>query len=325
MYVDDVDPDVLREMTIQMDEEIDSQDNRRRGTRALPPARPPPPSKGKPAANSNPVQALRVNTTIASSSLRPTSTSSSSSVKTSPYFTAHSSEHEPIPDIGLSPHPARPLKLEPDFNFARDMDAEPSNLPLERIGSTSVRPATTAPGKHVPPPSSPDSYDDLSFDMEVDDSFLEQVGMIEQGALGAGANSKGKGKGKDTRIEGHLSRAPARKTPSGSAPGTKPLTACSVSSSGAESSTRMQSSTNRATSASSLSGSTDSPMPQSTQSSDRRLPRDPSLIVISSSEDETPGAHNTDKPLNLARRRANKKRRMDQDVVADSDVIDISD
>ena len=67
-------------------------------------------------------------------------------------------------------------------------------------------------------------------------------------------------------------------------------------------------------------------MPQSTQSSNRRrLPRDPSLIVISSEDDEAPGGHDMARPLDLARRRAKKRRKMDRDEVADSDVIDISD
>ncbi|KAF8554622.1 hypothetical protein OG21DRAFT_1484547 [Imleria badia] len=324
MYVDDdVDPDVLREMAIQMDEAIDMQENRRPGLPAPPPAKPPSTSKEKPAASSNPKQALRLDTTIASSALNAPSTSSTA--RTSPYFTAHSSASKPIPEIGLSPLPVPPSDSELDFDINWDIDdPKPSKLPTKKIGSTSAKPPPTAPAKHVPPekqPSSPDPYDDLSFDMDVDESFLEQVGMIEQGALGSGANNKGKGKGKDTRTEGRPSEAPARKT----APGTKLLATCPVSTSAAEPGMRMQSSTKRATSASSLSGSTESPMPQSTQSSGRRLPRDPSLIVISSSENEAPRGQGAAKPFNLARRRANKGRRLDRDEVPDSDVIDISD
>jgi hypothetical protein len=90
---------------------------------------------------------------------------------------------------------------------------------------------------------------------------------------------------------------------------------------------RMQSSTKRATSVSSLSGSTESPMLQSTQSSRRRLPHDPSLTVISEDDngDEASRGHDTARPLDLAQRRANKRRERDQDEVADSEVIDISD
>ena len=305
---DDVDPDVLREMAMHMDEAIDMQANQRV---VPPPARPPSTSKEKPSASSKPKQPLRLDTTVPSSSLK--APSSSTSVKTSSYFTAHSPESKPIPDIGLSPRPVPPP------------DPDPSKLPIKKLGSTSARPPPTAPAKHVvqKQPLSPDPWDDLSLNMDVDESFLEQVGMIEQGALGTGTNNNGKGKGKDVRTEGRPSVAPARKTPSGSVLGT---TICPVSPSGAEPRTRMQSSTKRATSASSLSGSTESRMPQSTQSSDRRrLPRDPSLIVISSEEeDEAPG-HDKARPLDLARRRANKRRGMDQDEVADSDVIDISD
>jgi hypothetical protein len=316
MYADDdVDPDVLREMAMHMDEPIDMQAHQRVGIRPPPPARPPSPSKEKPSASSKPKQPLRLDTTVPSSSLK--TPSSSTSVKTSSYFTPHSPESTPIPDIGLSPRPVPP----PD----------PSKLPMKKLGSTSARPPPTAPAKHIVQkrPLSPDPYDDLPLDMDMDESFLEQVGMIEQGALGTGTgtNNKGKGKGKDTRTEARPSMAPARKTPSGSALGTTRLATCPVSPSGAEPRTRMQSGTKRAASASSLSGSTESAMPQSTQSSSRRrLPRDPSLIVISSEEeDEAPRGHDTARPLDLARRRANKRRERDQDEVADSEVIDISD
>ena len=239
-----------------------------------------------------------------------------------------------IPDIGLSPRPALPLNPEPDFDITWDIDdPEPSKLPVKKPGSTSARSASTASAKHTVSsdkrPTSPDPYDNLSFDIDVDESFFEQVGMIEQGALGAGANITGKGKGKDTGTEGTASHkrssaAPARNSLSGSVLGTKHLAKCPVSPPGAEPSTRMQDSTKRATSATSLSGSADSPMPQCTQSSDHRLPRDPSLIVISS-EDEAPGDHGAARPLDLARRRANKRRKMDQDEGVDSDVINISD
>lgn len=327
MYVDDVDPDVLREMALQMDEAIDMQENRRPGLPAPPPAKPPATSTDEPATSSKPKQPLRLNTTIASSALKAPSTSST--IKTSSYFTAHSSASKPIPEIGLSPRPAPPPDPELDFDITWDIDdPAPSTLPTKKIGSTSAKPLPTAPAKHVPvkrQPPSPDPYDDLSFDMDVDESFLEQVGMIEQGALSTDTNNKGKGKGKDTRTEGRPSEAPARKTLSGSAPGTKRLVACPVPPSAAELGTRVQSGTARATSASSLSGSTESAMPQSTQSSGRRFPRDPSLIVISSSEDEVPGGHGTAKPLNLAGRRINKRRKLDRGEVADSDVIDISD
>ncbi|KAH0833037.1 hypothetical protein J3R83DRAFT_12027, partial [Lanmaoa asiatica] len=332
MYVDDdVDPDVIREMAIQMDEATDIQGNQPVGIRTAPPVRHSSTSKEKHAASSNPKKTLPLDTVIASSSLSPPSTSST--VKTSPYFTAHSSESKLIPDIGLSPRPAPPPNPEPDFDITWDTDdPEPSKLPVKKHGSTSARPPSTIPAKRVLPPErrsvSPDPYDDLSFDMDVDESFFEQVGMIEQGALGTGAHNKGKGKCKDTGTEGTTShsRVQARKTPSGSVLGTEYLAIYPVSPSGAEPSTRMQSSTKRATSASSLSGSTESPMPQSTQSSDRRrLPRDPSLIVITSSGDEAPEGHRTARPLDLARRRSNKGRKRDQDEVVDSDVIDISD
>ena len=353
MYVDDdVDPDVLREMAIHMDEAFDMQENQRVAIRAPPPARPPPTSKEKPSASSKPKQPLHLDTTVASPSLKAPSTSS---VKTSSYFTAHSSESKPIPDIGLSPRPAPPPDSELDFDITWDIDdPEPSKLPIKKLGSTSARPPPTVPAKHVvqKQPSSPDPYDDLSLDMDVDESFLEQVGMIEQGALGTGTNNKGKGKGKDTATEGRPSVASAKKTPSGSALGTTLLAICPVSPSGAEPRTRMQSSTKRSASAASLSGSTESAVPQSTQSSGRRLPRDPSLIIVSESvmpqstqssgrrlprdpsliivssseaEDEAPGGHDTARPLKIARRRASKRREMDQDEVADSDVIDISD
>ena len=318
MYVDDdVDPDVLREMTIQMDEAIGLQVEKQVGTRAPPSARSFSTSKEKLVANSNLKQSLRVNTTIASSR--------KSSQNTSPYFTPLSSESKPIPDIGLSPHPAPPPDAEPDFDITWDVDdPEPSNPPIQKFGSTSARQPTTVPAKR---PSSPDRYDDLWVDMDLDDSFLEQVGMMEQGALGMGASNKGKGK--DTGTEGRLRVAPAGKTPSGSAPGTNLLAHCPVSPSSAEPSARMQSSTKKATSASSVSRSTESPMPQSTQSSGRRrrrrLPRDPSLIVILSSEEEAPGVRGGARPLDLARRRANKGGGMDQHEVVDSDVIDISD
>jgi len=321
MYVDDdVDPDVLREMAVHMDEAFDMQENKRVAIRAPPPAKLPPTSKEKPSASSKPKQPLHLDTTVASPSPKASSTSS---VKTSSYFTAHSSESKPIPDIGLSPRPAPPPDSELDFDITWDIDdPEPSKLPIKKIGSTSARPPSAVPAKHIvqKQPSSPDPYDDLSLDMDVDESFLEQVGMIEQGALGTGTNNKGKGKGKDTRTQGRPSVVP----PSGSVLGT---TLLAVSPSGAEPRTRMQSSTKRSTSATSLSGSTESAMPQSTQSSGRRLPRDPSLIIISSSssEDEAPGGHDTARPLKIARRRANKRREMDQDEVADSDVIDISD
>lgn len=332
MYVDDdVDPDVLREMAIQMDEAIDTQQNQPVDIRAPPSARPSSTSKEKHPASSNPKQLLRPDTTVASSSLKAPSTFT---VKTSSYFNAHSSESKPIPDIGLSPRPAPPPNPAFDFDITWDIDdPEPSKLPAKKFGSKPARPPSTVPAKQVVPPekrpASPDLYDDLSFDIEVDESFFEQVGMIEQGALGASADSKGKGKGKDTATEGTAlhSRpraASARKTPSGSVLGTNPLAKCTIPPSHAEPSTRMQSSMTRATSASSLSGSTESPMPQSTQSSDRRLPRDPSLILVSS-EDEAPGANGTAKPLNLARRCANKGRKTEQDEVADSDVINISD
>ena len=309
-----------------MDEAIDMQLNRRGGIHP-PPARPLSTSKENPPAISNPKQALRLDTTTASTSLRAPSTTSTA--KTSHYFTAHSSGSAPIPDIGLSPRPALSPDPELDFDITWDVDdPAPSKLPVQKSGSMSARPLPTAPAKHVPlekKPSSPDPYDDLSFDMDVDDSFLEQVGMIEQGALSTDDNSKGKGKGKVSRTDGRPSVAPARKTPSGSVLGTKPLAICPVSTSGAESSTRMQSSAKRATSTSSMSRSTESCMPKSTQSSGRRLPRDPSLIVISSSEDEAPGSHGTAKPLNLARRRANKRMGMDRDMATDSDVIDLTD
>ncbi|KAN0092963.1 hypothetical protein V8E55_003747 [Tylopilus felleus] len=207
MYVDDdVDPDVLREMTIQMDEAIGLQVEKQVGTRAPPSARSFSTSKEKLVANSNLKQSLRVNTTIASSR--------KSSQNTSPYFTPLSSESKPIPDIGLSPHPTPPPDAEPDFDITWDVDdPEPSNPPIQKFGSTSARQPTTVPAKR---PSSPDRYDDLWVDMDLDDSFLEQVGMMEQGALGMGASNKGKGK--DTGTEGRLRVAPAGKTPSGSAP-----------------------------------------------------------------------------------------------------------
>jgi hypothetical protein len=104
---------------------------------------------------------------------------------------------------------------------------------MKKIGSTSARSPPTAPVKHVvqKQPLSPDPYDDLPLDMDMDESFLEQVGMIEQGALGTGTgtDNKGKGKGKDTRTEGHPSAAPARKTSSGSALGMTHLAPCPVS------------------------------------------------------------------------------------------------
>lgn len=332
MYVDDdVDPDVLREMAMQMDEAIDSRENQRLGIRAPPPAEPPLTSKEKHAAGSNPKQTLRLNTTAASSSLKASSTSST---KTSPHFTAHSSESKPIPDIGLSPRPAPPPNPELDFDITWDIDdPEPPKSPVKKLGSTSAKPPSTVPAKPVVPPekrpASPDPYDDLSFDMGVGESFFEQVGMIEQGALSASASNKGKGKGKATGTEGTTSHsrasvAPARKTPSSSVLGTKHLAKCPVPPSGTEASARMQGSTKMATRASSLSDSTESHMPQSTQSSGRHLPRDPSLIVISS-EGEAPEGHGTARPLNLARRRANKGRKVDQDGVADPEVIDISD
>ncbi|KAG6374395.1 hypothetical protein JVT61DRAFT_4432 [Boletus reticuloceps] len=321
MYVDDdVDPDVLREMGVQMDEAIDIQENQRLGI-AQPPARPST-SKEKSVASSDLKQILRVDTAIASP---PPKASSSSSVKTSSYFTAHTSESKLIPDIDLSPRHILPPELEPDVDMGWLID-DPE-LPDKKLGSTSAKPPT-ASAKHVPPgkrPSSPDSYDDLLFDMDVDESFLEQVGMIEQGALGTGANSKGKGKGKDIKTEGRPNVAPARKTPSGPALGTKPFATCPVFPSRAESSTRMPSNARRATSASSSSDSTKSVIPRSTQSSDRRLPRDPSLIIISSSEDEVPGSRSLTKPPDLARRRATKGKEIDREEAADSEVIDISD
>ncbi|KAF8417472.1 hypothetical protein L210DRAFT_3580814 [Boletus edulis BED1] len=324
MYVDDdVDPDVLREMGIQMDEAIDMQENKRLGI-AQPPVRPST-SKEKSVASSDPKQTLRVNTTIASPPLK---ASSSSSVRTSSYFTAHTPESKLIPDIDLSPRHILPPELEPDVDMDWIIDdPEPSKLPDKKLGSTSAKPPT-ASAKHVPPgkrPSSPDSYDELLFDMDMDESFLEQVGMIEQGALGTGADSKGKGKGKDTKTEGRPNVAPARKTPSGPALGTKPFVTCPVFPSRAEPSTRMPSNTRRATSASSLSDSTKSVIPRSTQSSDRRLPRDPSLIIISSSEDEVLGSRSLTKPLDLARSRATKGKEIAREEVADSEVIDISD
>lgn len=336
MYLDDeVDPDVLREMAIQMDEAIDRQENQRAGIRPPPLARSASTSKEKHAASSNPKAVLRLKTTATSSSLRALSTSS---VETSAYFSAHSSESKPIPNIGLSPCPPPPPNLEPDFDITWDVDdTEPSKLPAKKHGSTSAWPPPSAQTKQFVPsakrPSSPDPYDDLSFDMDVDESFLEQVGMIEQGALGTGANDKGKGKGKDkdkdTVAGGTMSHSSpstaGRKTPSGSVLGTEPSALRPVSPSGAECNTRIQNSAERATSASSLSGSTETPMPQSTQPSRRRLPRDPSLIIISS-EDEAPRrGHGTGRHLDLVRRRAHKRKRMDQDDVADSDVIDISD
>ncbi|KAG8213302.1 hypothetical protein J3R82DRAFT_11781 [Butyriboletus roseoflavus] len=332
MYIDDdVDPDVAREMAVHMDEAIDTK-NQRVGICAPPPARPPPSSKEKPAVSSNPKQALRLDTTVASSSLNAPSTSST--VKTSPYFTAHSPESKPIPDIGLSPRPAPPPNPELDFGITWDVDdPELSKLPVKKLGSTSARPPSTTPAKRVispeKRPTSPDPYDDLSFDMDVDESFFEQVGMIEEGALGADTNNTRKDKGKDTCTEGTTSHsrpsaASTRNRLSGSVVGTNFLVKCPVSPSGAELSTRMQGSAKRVTIASSLSGSTESPMPQCTRSSDHRLPRDPSLIVISS-EDEVLGGDSTARPLNLARRRAHKRRKMDQDQVADSDVINISD
>lgn len=311
-------------MAIQMDEAIDMQVNQRGGIHPPPPARPPSTSKEKPPAISNPKQALRPDTTTASTSLRAPST-----VKTSHYFTAHSSKPAPIPDIGLSPRPALTPDPELDFDITWDVDdSAPSKLAVQKSGSTSARPPPTGPAKHVPlekKSSSPDPYDDLSFDMDVDESFLEQVGMIEQGALSTDDDNKGKGKGKVSRKGSRPSVAPARKTPSGSVLGTKPLAVCLVSPSGAESSTRMQSSAKRATSASSMSCSTESFMPKSTQSSSRRLPRDPSLIVIASSEDEAPRSRGTAKPLKLARRRANKGKGKGRDEATDSDVIDITD
>lgn len=324
MYVNDkVDPDVLREMTIQMDEAIDMQENQRASTHALPPAKSASTSKGKHAASSTLKTTLGLITTLASSSLKNPSTASS--VKTSSYFTAHTSDSKPIPDIGLSPRPGPLSNMEPDFDITWDIDDTES--------SKSARPESSVKTKQVLPsdkrPSSPNPYDELSFDMDVDESFFEQVGMIEQGALSTGANNKGKGKGKDIVAEGSTSHsrpsAAGRKTPSGSALGTKTLALRPVSPSGAESSTRMQSNT-RATSTSSLSGSAETPMPRSTQSSDRRLPRDPSLIILSSSEDETPrGSHSANRPSDLVRKHGRKRKGLDWDNVADSDVIDISD
>lgn len=320
MYVDDeVDPDVLRETFMRLDEAIDVQGNQRAPSAATLKGKLDISSDTKPALN------LRLHTSAASSSLNGPSTSFST--KTSSYFTVRSSESKPIPNIGLSPRPVS--SLDPDFDITWDIgDAESSNLLAKEQGTTSTEPPPSAQPKRVIPSErrapSPDPFDDISFDVEVDESFLEQVGMIEQNALGTGANGKGKGKGKGTITETTTShnrpREAGKKVLSGSASGTKSLAICRMPPSGAERNTRMQSSTKRATSTSSLSGSTETLMPRSTQSSGRRLPRDPSLIVISSSEDEASGGHSMAKPPNPVQRRRPKREAMDQD-----DVIDISD
>lgn len=334
VYVDDeVDPDVLREMTTQMDEAINMQENQRADIRAPPLAGLASTSKGKHTACANSKPTLHLNTTVASSSPKAPSTVSSLA-KTSVYFTTHSSDSKPILDIGLSPRPAPLPSPEPDFDITWDVDCKgTSSLPAKKHDSTSARLPLPAQKKQVVPSerrfSSPDPYDDLSFDMDVDESFFEQVGMIEQDALGTAVKDKGKGKGKDAVAEGmtlHSRPSTAgKKAPSGSALGTKSLAMFPVSPSGTERSTRMRS-TKRATSTSSLSGSTETPMPQSTQSSGRRLPRDPSLIVISSSDDEAlAGGHSAARPPDPVRRRVQKRKEMDEDHAADSDVISISD
>ena len=148
------------------------------------PARPPSTSKEKPSASSKPKQPLRLDTTVPSSSLKAPSS----------YFTA-TSESKPIPDVGLSPRPVPPTQTHlnyPSRNLAPHLQGPP-----------------TAPAKHVvqKQPLSPDPWDDLSLDMDVDESFLEQVGMIEQGALGTGTNNdNGNGKNGGSSVRGASSK-----------------------------------------------------------------------------------------------------------------------
>ncbi|KAG9314993.1 hypothetical protein JVU11DRAFT_4102 [Chiua virens] len=317
MYVDDdVDPDVLREMANQIDEEIDAQRNQRAGTRVPQPTRPPTSTVG-----SNLMQILSLHTKTESSSIK---ASAPSAATTSPYFTTKLSNSKNIPGIGLSPRPALPPHLESDLD--RDVDdSASSKLPVKAQGSTTAKLPSAVSAEHdtasEKPPSPPDPYDDIAFDMDVDDEFFEQVGKIEQGALATSAHKTGMGKAKSTGSEATMFRsrpsaAPGRKSASSSASGTNHLAIYPVSCSGAESSTRMQSSTKKATSASSVTGSMESAMPRSTQSTGQHLSRDPSLHIISSSEDEGSGA-----PRMVPQRR----KRRQGDVVLESDVIDVLD
>ncbi|KAF9223777.1 hypothetical protein BS17DRAFT_118081 [Gyrodon lividus] len=181
--------------------------------------------------------------------------------------------------------------------------------------------------------------------MDVDESFFEQVGKIEQGALGAGSKDTTKGKENDTRT-GRTS-SDTRMT-AGSDMGTKSLDLCPISPSGAKFSTRMRS--KGATDSSPLIGLRESRPPLSTQRKastehallpppstpplHRRLPRQASIIVISSSEDEGPGGdvkrkgYGADRLFALAGRHAHNNGKARGGAVEEEeemDVINVSD
>jgi hypothetical protein len=363
MYVDDdVDPDVLLEMEMQMDREMEKEKEwekereKERGEMRPPPvpAYPARLAPVKPPSTSNEKYIPSTNATLkpsSSSSLNPASTSFT--LKTSPYFPKPStSKTKAIPDIGLSPVHAPLPKLESDFDITWDSDdAEAFKSSRKTLGSTSAKPSVSSPSKPTArsdkPPSSPDPYDDLSFDMDVDESFFEQVGRIEQGALSAGSKDTAKGKGKenDTRTGGTSSDIRLR---SNWGMGTKSLDLCPVSPSGAKISARIRN--KGPTGTLSLIGLQEprpppstQPLPKSsakdtllpppsTQPRRRRLPREASIIVISSSEDEESegGAkrkdHGASKPLTLARRRAhNNSKAREGAVEVNEGIIDISD
>ncbi|KAH7884453.1 hypothetical protein F5I97DRAFT_1457030 [Phlebopus sp. FC_14] len=175
-------------------------------------------------------------------------------LKTSPYFPPPSSSPataETIPDIGLSP--VRAASLDFDITWDSEEGGEwknnctgsgsssktSANVSSAKLNSshdsTNISITTTKPqsvikpslnaSKAKDPGSSPDPYDLLSLDMDVDEEFLAQVGRIERGALAAGDTNEIKGKQKDPGRDPHARGT----TPSTTGRGTKSFDLCLVS------------------------------------------------------------------------------------------------